>query len=156
MCRTRKSLRAKGRYRRGVTIVEGAIVLGVLLMLLFSCVELGIAVCRYNVLAAATRLVAREAVVRGSFAPPERSSWGPVSYAGNAADGSEVATIASPYLATMTPADVSIDINWLDSSNEEGCRVQVQLKYMHRPLVPLLGLTNTLQLESTSVARISH
>jgi Flp pilus assembly protein TadG len=142
--------------RRGTTTVESAIVLSTLLLLLFALFDLGLAAFRYNTLAAVTRRIAREAIVRGDAAPPDRSAWGPGAYVGTAADASEIASIASPLLVTMTNSDVAIQMSWPDGDNAEGDRVQVRLTYVHHPFVPFLSIGSFLNLQAETTMRLVH
>src|ERR1700733_1730743 len=121
------SVSSPKRDRRGVAAVEGALVLSALMVLLFALLDLGLAVCRYNILAATARNLARAAIVRGADAAPQLSAWGPNAYIGNAADSSAMATVAAAWLATMSPADVSVQLTWPDGDNQPDHRVSVQL-----------------------------
>src|SRR5580658_1805017 len=98
------------RGRRGVAAVEGALILSALMLLLFVLLDLGLAVCRYNILSATARNLARTAIVRGADAAPQLSAWGPNPYSGNAGDSSAMATVAASWLATMSPGDVSMQL----------------------------------------------
>lgn len=142
--------------RKGVTSVEGAIVLSVFFVVCFALFDLGLATFRYNAIGAAARGIAREAIVRGSRAAPERSAWGPMAYAGTAADGDEIASVASPLLPTMPRAGVTITVTWPDGDNEEDSRVHVRVGYVHRPFLPLLTLGESLDLQAESAATIAH
>lgn len=146
----------RGKDRAGVAAVEGALILSALMLLLFVLLDLGLAVCRYNVLSATARNVARAAIVRGADAAPQLSAWGPTAYEGTAADSSDAAVVASAWLATMNPADVSMQLTWPDGDNQPNHRVSVQLSYSHQFLVSFLGLGTALPLESQSTMLISH
>jgi Flp pilus assembly protein TadG len=151
----RSSSSAVVRRRVGAVAVEAAVVMSVLLLFLFGLLDLGLATARYDVLSAAARDVARAAIVRGGRAAPDLTSWGPATYSGNAADSSEIAETAATVLATMAPADVTVQVSWPDGDNEEGDRVQVVLQYVHQGL-SLLGLGNGLTLRSQSTMQIVH
>jgi len=141
--------------RRGVAVVEGAVVLSVMLILLFVILDLGLAVARYNILAATAREVARAAIVRGSLASPTAPEWGPAPYSGTAADGSEIAQAAAQYLAALPPSDVSVIVRWPDDGNREGDRVEVELRYFHAAL-PILGFGSGFDLRAQSSMRIVY
>jgi hypothetical protein len=141
--------------RRGVAVVEGAVVLTVLLLLLFVILDLGLAVARYNILAATAREVARAAIVRGSLASPEAAPWGPATYTGTAADGSEIAQIAADWLAAIPPSDVAVTVRWPDAGNREGDHVEVELRYFHDAL-PMLDFGSGFDLRARSSMRIVH
>jgi Flp pilus assembly protein TadG len=144
------------RERRGVVAVEGAIVLSTLMLLLFVLLDLGLAVCRYNVLSATARNLARAAIVRGADAAPQLAAWGPNPYSGNAADSSAMATVAASWLATMNPGDVTMQLIWPDGDNQPNHRVTVQLGYNHQFLTSFLSLGNTVSLQAQSTMLISH
>ena len=141
--------------RSGVTTVETATILCVLLLLLLGTLDLGIAVVRYNVLAAAARRVTREAIVHGAEAPPERPAWGPGDYTGTAADSSEIAGAALPYLPTINPADVAMSVTWPDGDHQEGDRVRVRMAYVHHAIVPLMP-SQLFNLRAECTMRIVH
>jgi Flp pilus assembly protein TadG len=143
------------RTRGGVAAVEGAIVLTTLLLVLFVVFDFGLATFQYNSLSAVARRVARAASIRGADAPPDQSAWGPAEYVGSAADNSEIAMAAAPFLATMSASDVTIDVTWPDGGNQENNRVRVAVGYSHHSLVPLLSVGN-LNLQAVSTMSISH
>ena len=126
------------------------------MLLLFVLLDLGLAVCRYNVLSATARNLARAAIVRGADAAPQQSGWGPSSYSGTAADSSDMATVASSWLATMSPGDVSMQVTWPDGDNQPNHRVSVVLSYNHQFLTSFLGLGTELPLQAQSTMLISH
>jgi Flp pilus assembly protein TadG len=139
---------------RGATMVECAVALPVVLLVLFGMLDLGLAAARYNSLAEASRRVARETIIHGTVAGKKTSGWGPNDYQGNAADGSKFAVAAAPVLIAMPSTDVSIRVNWIDGSNMPHDRVQVEMTYEHKPLVPRLFVWGPLNLRATSTMRI--
>ena len=144
------------QHRRGVTTVESAIVLSTLLLLLFAILDLGLAVCRYNVLAAAAESLSRMAIVRGATASPEMTSWGPATWTGTAASGSQMWGTTPPILGTMALTDVTIQISWPDAGNLAGNRVSVQVSYAHQPFSLVVGNWGALYLQATSTMPIVH
>ena len=144
------------RDRRGVAAVEGALILSALMLLLFVIMDLGLAVCRYNILSATARNLARAAIVRGADAAPQLSAWGPNPYSGNAGDSSAMATVASAWLATMNPGDVTMQLTWPDGDNQPDHRVSVQLGYNHQFLTSFLSVGNALSLQAQSTMLIMH
>jgi hypothetical protein len=142
--------------RRGAVALESAVVLSAALTLLFVTVILGLAAYRSNILAAAARRVAREAIVHGAKATPERTVWGPTDYTGTAADSTEIAAAAAPLLATMSAADVTVEVTWPDGGNRENDRVHVRLSYRQTLLIPFLSLNNPLDLLGVSTMRVIH
>lgn len=140
---------------RGAALLEGTIVLLVFLAIVFAMFDLGVAVMRENTLAEAARRLAREAIVHGDLAPPERSSWGPGRYLGNAADNTEIADAVRPALVTLEPRNVAIDVAWPDGDNRTGDRITVVLEYSHRTILPgILG--SSLGLRGEATMRIEH
>jgi hypothetical protein len=141
--------------RRGVAVVEGAVMLSVMLLLLFVILDLGLAVARYNILAATAREVARAAIVRGSHASPTGPAWGPAPFTGTAADGSEIGQAAALGLAALPPAAVAVIVRWPDAGNREGDRVEVELRYFHAAL-PILGFGGGFDLSARSSMQIVY
>ena len=141
--------------RRGASVVEGAIVLAVTLLLVFGGLDLGLAVTRYNALCEGARRAARSAIVRGA-ASTQLGSLGPTSMDFAAADSNAVADSFRYVLPTMNPAEVDVRVEWPDGSNQVGDRVRVTLEYQHRSVVPaFLGLGN-LDLKAVSTMSIGH
>lgn len=141
---------------RGVTIVESAFVLSTLLLILLTMLDLGLAVLSYNSLSAAARRTAREAIVRGEQAPPERTAWGPDAYDGTAADATEQAGLVRTSLAALDPKDVHVRIDWIDGDNHVDDRVRVTLTYRYVPLLPLPFAADSYDLAAVSTMRITH
>lgn len=137
-------------------MLEGAVVLGVFVTIIFSLFDLGLAVLRQNTLAEAARRLAREAIVHGERASPDRSVWGPSQLSGNAGDGSELATVLEQALVTLDPAEVTYDLSWPDSDNRSGDRVSVILQYPHRAILPRLFGAGALALRSESTMYIER
>lgn len=144
------------RRARGAVAVESALVMSLLITTLFFILEMGLTVVRYNILSAAARAAAREAIVHGSRSSPERTPWGPAEVSGNAGDGSAPALIAAPYLVTLNPADVSLKVTWPDGDNRAGDRVRVSLHYVATPRIPLLDLPSLYDLHAESTMQIVH
>jgi len=142
--------------RRGVTLVESAIVLSICLLLLLGMLELSMALVRHTVMAEAARRVARAAIVHGAKARPEQGEWGPASIATTAAGAHPAAAIARDTLMTIDPSQVQIAIEWLDAGNQADQRVQVAVTYTHYPIVPVPGWYDHLDLQSVSTMRIAH
>jgi hypothetical protein len=144
------------RDRVGVTAIETAVVLSVFLMLSFVIINLGLSAFRYNTLGAAARRVARESIVHGAAASPEREVWGPTPYAGNAADEHSIASVAAQILPTMNPAEVAVEVSWPDGENRENDRVRVRLTYVDAPFIPFMSLGAPLTLKADCTMRIVH
>lgn len=142
--------------RSGAALLEGTIVLGVFVTVIFILFDLGLAVMRQNTLAEAARRLAREAIVHGERASPDRSVWGPAQATGNAGDGSEIATVLEAALVTLDPAEVTYELVWPDSDNRSGDRVSVTLEYPHRAILPQVLGSGTLALRSESTMHIER
>lgn len=142
--------------RRGTVMVESAIVLGVFLFIVFGMLDVGLAVLRNNTLSEAARKVAREAIVHGELASPERTVWGPQAYSATADDTSEMAQVLRSVLVAMKPADVSLHIEWLDGGNAVDQRVRVTVSYEHKPMIPFILGGASLDLSAASTMRIVH
>lgn len=155
VCSKSDPRRHKRRRRRGAAIVEGAIVIGIFLMMLLGMLDLGLAVLQKNVLTEAARRVAREAMMHGSMAPPEDTSWGPTTYSGWAGDTTEIAAVIQSALVTIDPQQTSIQVDWPDGGNRPGQRVRVSVGYQHDSLFPFV-YGDHLHLSSQCVMRIAH
>jgi TadE-like protein len=142
--------------RSGVTAIETAVVLSLFLMLSFVILNLGLSAFRYNTLGAAARRVARESIVHGAAASPERDVWGPTPFAGNAANEHPIANVAAEILPTMNPAEIAVDVTWPDGENRENDRVRVRLTYVDAPFIPFLSLGAPLTLKADCTMRIVH
>jgi hypothetical protein len=142
--------------RRGVVLVETALVLPVFLFIIFAALDLSLAVFRYNSLSAAARRLAREAIVHGALAPPQHATWGPSRVAATGSDSSEPAQAIRPYLATFDPAVVQLQIDWLDGDTQPDHRVRASLTYPQTSIVGGLFGYGTISLQGTSTMRILH
>ncbi len=142
--------------RRGVVAVARALVLSVLLLVVFVIFDLGLAVFHDSELNAAAEALARESIIRGALAAPEKTSWGPAAISTSAASQSEPAALVAQSLILTNPADVSVRLTWPDGDIQENCRVVVQLNYTHKPLVPAFNIYGPLNLQTTCTMRIVH
>jgi Flp pilus assembly protein TadG len=141
--------------RRGVSAVEGAIVLSVTVLFIFGGLDVGLLVTRYNALGEAACRAARAVAVRGSSAD-QLGTLGPTAMEFTADANNVVADSFRFLLPTMNPAEVSARIEWPDGTNTPDSRVRVTLQYQHHCHVPaLLGYGNFL-LQSTSVMAVAH
>jgi Flp pilus assembly protein TadG len=137
-------------------MVEAAIVITVFLTIIFGMLDASMMVARHNMLSHAARQISREAIVRGSLAPPRRAAWGPATYTGTAADQHEIAQTVRPALMSVDPSDVSILVSWPDGSNNELNRVQVTVSTPHRPLITALITERAVTLTARSTMLIAH
>lgn len=140
----------------GAALVEGAVVVGTLLTILLGMLDLGLAVLQYNTVSEAARKLAREAVVHGEMAPPQRPAWGPEPFSGTAADGSPFAEIVRPLLVAIDPQDVAIQVEWPDGGNRVDQRVQVTVACPFEPILPFLFGREPRLLSAVSTLRIAH
>ena len=136
--------------------MEGAIVLGVVLIFLLGMFDLATAVLRFNILSEAARRGAREAIVRGELSEPERESWGPTPFNGTAADSSEIALLIQSALVSLDPTDVSITAEWPDGGNARDDRVRVGVSYSHNLIFSYLFGSEPVVLKGASTMRIQH
>jgi hypothetical protein len=72
------------------------------------------------------------------------------------ADTSEPAQAIWPYLSTFNPANVQVQIIWLDGDTQADHRVQATMSYPQTSLVGSMFGYGTLQLQATSTMRILH
>jgi hypothetical protein len=135
-------------------MVECAMVLPVMFIILFAMLDLGLAAARYNALSDAARRIARQAIIHGSIAPAGSSIWGPAEFSGTAADGSELVRSAQNVLLAMPPNLVSVHISWPDGDNVPLHRVNVEVSFVHQPLIPKLFAWAPLNLRATATMRI--
>jgi hypothetical protein len=142
------------RHRSGVAMAECAIVLPILFFMVMALVDLGIATVRYNAVASAARCIARTAVIRGSECPVSADMWGPENYEGTAADGSATVASIQNLLPTMANEDVLVSVSWLDNDNSPRDRVEVEVRYIHQPLIPGIFPWGQLDLSSISTVHV--
>jgi hypothetical protein len=138
--------------RRGAVAVEAAFVLPVFLLIVLGAFDLGIAVFHDNTLSAAARRAARQAIVHGALAP---SAWGPARYVGTAGDASAIAQAIRP-LPAMNPAQVQLQVDWLDGGNQPNQRVQVTLSYVEQPVLAGFFGQAPISLQAVSIMEIQH
>jgi Flp pilus assembly protein TadG len=142
------------RPRSGATAVECAITLPVLLAVLFALLDLGIAATRYNALAEVSRRIARQVIIHGSEAPGASESWGPDEFAGTAADANDIVTVARGMTPTMLDEQVAVRVSWPVGDNSPRDPVEVEVRYLHQPLVPAFSVWGEIQLQAIATMRI--
>jgi len=114
--------RSQGRKRRsGVSAIETAITLPVLLMFACGLLDFGLGVFKQQVLTNAARELARQATVHGSMAN-RKGVWGPTAItttADSTSDGTEgeIAEIARRHLYGFRPEDVIVEVSWPEGNN---------------------------------------
>jgi hypothetical protein len=140
--------------RKAACAAESAFVLPVVLFVLFSILDLGLATIRYNSLADASRRIAREAIIHGSLARAEVGSWGPASFTGTAADDSPICESIRSTLPTMNRQSVSVTVTWPDADNGPRDRVIVEVTYPHQTMIPFLSSSTDIALRSLTTMNI--
>lgn len=125
-------MRSRKTRRTGATLIEGAFCLAVLFFMVVGMLEFGVASLRRNLLREGASRVARAAMLRGRNT--DLDEWGPAHLEMNADDEDPITAALRPALATMSPADVAIVVDWPDSDNRSEKRVNVVLTYEHRLL----------------------
>lgn len=156
MIHSLRKLDARRQMRSGATLVETAIVLGVLLFMITGVLQLGISTLHSNVVSDAARRLAREACVHGSMAEPSRATWGPVAISGTATDGSDYAATILSVLPTISPADVSYELIWLDGDSDPDSRVQARVVLSESPVIPFLDWLVPAEFTAISTRQITH
>ena len=155
--------------RRGATLVETALTLGVLLSLVLGMLELGIAVFRQHVVTEAARQAARRAIIHGDLAKPNLGKWGPATWDGSAhfmnqqggddddeVSPNSIAASIGPYMTGLDKNQTTIRMEWLDGSNELHSRVRCRVTTPHQPFVSFLFGTSSWNLTGTSTMQIAH
>ena len=142
--RPRASRRAP---RRGVAAMEAAIVLPVALLILFAGLDVAMAIQRRTLLSECACRAGRLAIVSGQYS---RTSLGPTTWSGTAADSHPVANAIRPLLVTLQPASVGIVVEWPEGERQAGKRLQVRLTTRAPTIVSrLFGLEWVLTATST-------
>jgi|HubBroStandDraft_6_1064221.scaffolds.fasta_scaffold21690_3 Flp pilus assembly protein TadG len=142
--------------RRGVAVVEGAVVLASLFVVLFGMLDLSLLVLESNTLAEAARRLCRTAVVHGLMASPQMTVWGPTTVSGTAGDGTEYAQALNPELVTFILTNVNYVINWPDGGNQPGNRVQVTASYQYQPMMPLILGSSPIPVTVATTMQVAH
>lgn len=149
-------MRNRKTCRQGATLVESAIVLAVFLTFMLGMFELALATIRYNAVATSARSLCRAAIVRGELAAPEKETWGPAEFEGNAGDETLQAASTAGKLPTMNPNDTQLKLTWPDGSNRVGDRVEATVSYQHQPLALWFLNSDAFEVKAVSVMRIAH
>ncbi|NIO34297.1 MAG: hypothetical protein GTO26_04800 [Planctomycetales bacterium] len=136
--------------------MEMAIALPLILILSLGMLDLGIGVFRYNVLSYAARHAARQAIVHGSRAD-RLGPWGPATLSLTAADPHPIASAIEPILsASIDPANVTLEVVWVDGSNEVDRRVSVTLTAPFLPVMTFIFGNSPHTLRAESIMNIAH
>jgi Flp pilus assembly protein TadG len=132
--------------RRGVTLVECALIYPLTFMLILGILIGGLGMFRYQEVASLAREGARYASVRGA-------KYAQSVAGATAADQDAVYTNAiKPRLVMLDEDKLTCTVTWPDGDNRQGSTVQVQVSYVWIPEAYLGGIT----LSSTSKVTISY
>ena len=132
---------------RGITALELAVILPVVLMLLLGTADLGIAVYFYNSLSEAARAGTRYAAVHGSNS---QQAVGP------SANDATVEDRVRRNVPGISSADLTVTSSWPDGNNAPGSRVIVTTDLNYKLAVTgLLGF-KSVRLTSASTMYIVH
>jgi hypothetical protein len=137
-------------------MVEGAIVMGVLCILLMGMFEVGLMLMRINSLDEAARRLSRAAVTHGARSSANRGVWGPTTMSYKADASHPIAAEVRPYLIGISPSEVEIRLEWPDGHNRAGGRVRVTLECVHRQIAWNVLGNGQRTLRRQSTLRISH
>ncbi len=140
-------LRAGHAARRGASVVEGAIVLPLVIILLVGMVDLAIAVYASNTTAEAARVGTRYAIAHGA---KSKTPLGPA--ANNATVENKVRSSAPG----MVASNVTVTSTWLDGNNNPGSRVKVTVNYNYRFAVAWIFGASTRSLRGESTMTIPN
>ena len=143
--------RARAGDRRGQTLAEFALALPIFLFILMAIFDFGRAIYMNNGVAEAARELARVTSVH-------RCGGSPCTLGSSSQTQAVLATQRSliPNLRTPTFSCVDIDGSAINSATTclPGNQVRVQIVAPYSPITPLLGLTGTWDLQSTSSVSI--
>ena len=148
-------LRRLRRHRadsgRGQTLVEFALALPIFLFILMGIFDFGQAIYMYNGVSQASRELARVTSVHRCVGNPCTLGTSPETTAVLATQRSLI-----PNLQTPTYTCVDIDGSAINSATTclPGNQVRVQIVARYSPITPILGLTGTWNLQSTSSVSI--
>ena len=148
----------RGRLRRhradggrGQTLAEFALALPIFLFILMAVFDFGRAIYMYNGVSQASRELARATSVH-------RCAGSPCTLGSSAESQAVLATQKSliPNLQNPTYSCVDIDGSAINSATTclPGNQVRVRIVARYSPITPLLGLTGTWDLQSTSSVSI--
>jgi hypothetical protein len=147
---TRRALRGR-TGTRGQTLAEFALALPVFLFILMAIFDFGQAIYLYNGVSQASRELARATSVH-------RCAGSPCALGSSAETAAVLATQQRliPNLQAPTYACVDIDGSAINSPTTclPGNQVRVRIVARYSPITPLLGLTGTWDLQSTSSVSI--
>jgi Flp pilus assembly protein TadG len=141
-----RSCPSRRSAQRGSTIIEFAILAFTLMVVLFTGIELNRMAFVYTELADAAKAGVRYAIVRGSTRPSGFSS---------SSDSSPVSDMVKYYVTAVDPSKLTVTVNYLDTNNNPGSRVQVLVSYTYDPWTGFPFLKNV-ALRANSQGRIAY
>ena len=147
----RRLRRHRADSGRGQTLAEFALALPIFLFILMAVFDFGRAIYMYNGVSQASRELARATSVH-------RCAGSPCTLGNSAETQAVLATQKSliPNLQNPTYTCVDIDGSTINSATTclPGNQVRVRIVARYEPITPLLGLTGTWDLQSTSSVSI--
>lgn len=134
--------------QRGAVQVEFALVALVFFMVIFGIIEMERMLLVYSSITNAARGAVRYAQVHGS----DRTGSG-VNGPSDSKSYTNVADTAKALLggSTINPANLTVTVNYRDTTNNPGDRVQVQVSYQYDPFTFVPGLRVPLSATSEGV-----
>jgi len=151
--RPRAEKNANGKRQRGVTIVEQALILPVLLAVMFGAIDMSRALYAYHYVSYMAREATRWASVRGG------------GINGSATTGQIQALVSNVSGMGLDPAQITSNVSWVappnrtplcpgglansSLNNKPGCMVQVTVNYDYKFIFPFLP-SGTFRISSES------
>jgi Flp pilus assembly protein TadG len=148
--------RSYKRRRRGGAIAEGVLTTSVLLSLMLGMIDMGIAVFRMHVISEAARQGARRAIVHGGTPSNKLGGWGATSFSGSGTSTDPKVTEIQPFLSTLDPSSVTINVTWPDGDNNVEHRVTYQVNTTWTPMMTWIFGSPTYTLTAQSTMLIAH
>lgn len=161
----------RGFYQRGASMVENAIVLGLLLMLIFGVIDFGRALYTYHLLDNAARIGARFAMVRGAKCAHTAGGTDPWPCPITPPDSAgEIQSYVQQQSVLLGLGSITVAPSWtgLDNSgnpypgcvqdgtyNQPGCPVTVTVTYTFQFLAPIVS-NASIAMKSSSQMVISQ
>ena len=155
-CDSKARILNRRRCRRGASLVEAGIILSVFLTFVLGTLDFALGVFKYNIASGAARQGARLASVHGSLAPSSMGQWGPAAYSGKGNDTNAIAQAIKPTLVGLDSSKVTIQVQWLDGSNDFEKRVRVTVTTPYKPIMTSIFGNVTFNLTATSTVPIAH
>jgi Flp pilus assembly protein TadG len=140
--------------RRGVAMIETALILTSLFIVTVGLLDFAIGIYRYHILSEAARQLARNAIVHGQYAD-RLGTWGPSTFSGVASSGNIMATTVKPYLVGLDPTTVSVKVEWPEASNQVEKSVRTTLTTAFHPLFTS-WFGSSITLRAQSEMKIAH